>query len=171
MRGLRSKRLYRCQFTLSTQLIILNYPVTLYTVQANKQMSYLHDWKIHHLTAVCSSPETKKGFSGNEACILTKGIEKHPPSYQCLSSGWQTEKENRKSKTHHVHDWTLWLLQKLYTWLRLPRSSLWGGVRFQQNQYLTLYTPTSVCIFSILFTTQILRCWDGEFGQESRASL
>ena len=61
-------------------------------------MSYLHDWKIHHLTAVCSSPETKTGFSGNEACILTKGIKKHPPSYQCLSSGWQTEKENRKSK-------------------------------------------------------------------------
>ena len=98
MKGLRWKRLYGCQFTLSTQLIILNYPVTLYTVRAYNEVSYLHDWKIHHLTAVCSSLETKTGFSGNEACILTKGIKKHPPSYQCLSSGWQTEKENRKSK-------------------------------------------------------------------------
>ena len=36
---------------------------------------------------------------------------------------------------------------------------------------LTLYTLTSVCIFSILFSVNFLRCWQGEFVEQSRASL
>ena len=35
----------------------------------------------------------------------------------------------------------------------------------------TLYTLTSVCIFSILFPICFLRCWQGEFVEKSRASL
>ena len=36
---------------------------------------------------------------------------------------------------------------------------------------LTLDTLTSVCIFSILFSIHFLRCWQGEFVEQSRASL
>ena len=36
--------------------------------------------------------------------------------------------------------------------------------------YLTLYILTSVCIFSIMFSWQFLRCWSGEFASQSRAS-
>ena len=32
-----------------------------------------------------------------------------------------------------------------------------------QLHYLTLYTLTSVCIFSILLSIHFLRCWQGEF--------
>ena len=36
---------------------------------------------------------------------------------------------------------------------------------------LTLYTPTSVFIFSILFSVHLLRCWQGKFVQQTRVSL
>ena len=36
---------------------------------------------------------------------------------------------------------------------------------------LTLYTLTSVCIFSILFFIHFLRCWQGEFVYQSNTSL
>ena len=36
---------------------------------------------------------------------------------------------------------------------------------------LTLYTLTSVCIFSILFSIHFQRGWQGEFVSQSRASL
>ena len=36
---------------------------------------------------------------------------------------------------------------------------------------LTLYTLTSVCIFSILFSVCFLRCSQGEFGKQCRTSL
>ena len=36
---------------------------------------------------------------------------------------------------------------------------------------LTLYTLTSLCIFSTLFSIHFLRCWQGEFVSQSRASL
>ena len=35
---------------------------------------------------------------------------------------------------------------------------------------LTLYTLTSVCIFSILFSLHLLMCWKGEFVEQSRGS-
>ena len=37
--------------------------------------------------------------------------------------------------------------------------------------YLTLYTLTSVCIFSILFSVCFQRGWQGEFVSQSRAAL
>ena len=36
---------------------------------------------------------------------------------------------------------------------------------------LTLYTPTSVSIFSSPFSTHFLRCWQGEFDEKSSVSL
>ena len=36
---------------------------------------------------------------------------------------------------------------------------------------LTLYTPTLVCIFSLLFSIHLLTRWQGEFVEQSRASL
>ena len=38
------------------------------------------------------------------------------------------------------------------------------------NVTLILYTLRSVCMFSILFSVQLLRCWQGEFVQQSTAS-
>ena len=35
---------------------------------------------------------------------------------------------------------------------------------------MSLYTSTSVCIYSILFFIQFLMCWQGEFVQQSRDS-
>ena len=36
--------------------------------------------------------------------------------------------------------------------------------------FLTLYTLTSECIFSTLFSKNLLRYWQGEFIQQLRAS-
>ena len=36
---------------------------------------------------------------------------------------------------------------------------------------LTLYTLTSLCIFSILFSIHFQRCWQGEFLYQSKAFL
>ena len=36
---------------------------------------------------------------------------------------------------------------------------------------LTFYSLTSICIFSALLPIHILRCWQGEFVQPSRASI
>ena len=42
----------------------------------------------------------------------------------------------------------------------------------KENFYLlTLYTLTSVCIFSILFSIHFQRGWQGEFVSQSRAAL
>ena len=39
-----------------------------------------------------------------------------------------------------------------------------------KDNFLTYpYTLTSVCIFSVLFFTQFVRCWQGEFVEQSRA--
>ena len=41
-----------------------------------------------------------------------------------------------------------------------------------KDNFLTYpYTLTSVCIFSVLFFKQFVRCWQGEFVEQSRASL
>ena len=50
------------------------------------------------------------------------------------------------------------------------RASL--GVLFTRISLMhNLYTLTSVCIFSILFSEHFLRCWQGEFVKQSRAYL
>ena len=35
----------------------------------------------------------------------------------------------------------------------------------------TLHTPSSACIFSLLFSIYFLRCWQGEFVQQSTTAL
>ena len=53
--------------------------------------------------------------------------------------------------------------------IRKWEGDLWGkkvGEKCQNasiHQWLTLYTLTSVCIFSILFSIHFLRVWKGEF--------
>ena len=50
--------------------------------------------------------------------------------------------------------------------------SIWEFVfRYIKLYPLTLYTLTSVYIFSILFSIHFLWCWQGEFVKQSRASL
>ena len=53
----------------------------------------------------------------------------------------------------------------LFSWLCSLASS------FTPVKGLTLYTLTSVCIFSILFSTHFQRGWQGEFVSQSRAAL
>ena len=55
----------------------------------------------------------------------------------------------------------------LYIIKKNSRWKLW----MLQLICLTLYILTSVCIFSILFSIHFLRCWQGEFVWQSRASL
>ena len=42
---------------------------------------------------------------------------------------------------------------------------------FCLKRCFTFCTRTSVCIFSILFSIHFLRCWQGEFVEQSRAFL
>ena len=46
-----------------------------------------------------------------------------------------------------------------------------GACTRSYGEFLNLYTLTSVCIFSILFSIDLLMCWQGEFVQQSRLSL
>ena len=50
-----------------------------------------------------------------------------------------------------------------------------NAINLQRGNYLyfllTLYTLTSVCIFSILFPMHFQRGWQGEFVSQSRAAL
>ena len=41
---------------------------------------------------------------------------------------------------------------------------------FLSSELKTLYTLTSVCIFSLQLSKHFLRCWKGDFAQQSRAS-
>ena len=48
----------------------------------------------------------------------------------------------------------------------------WSPIKITWTKHsLTLYTLTSVCIFSILFSVYFLRCWQGEFVQQLRAYI
>ena len=55
-----------------------------------------------------------------------------------------------------------WTLRKNVTFGRETKFS-WT--------YLNLFTITSVCIFSILFSMHFFRCWQGEFVWQSKASI
>ena len=50
-------------------------------------------------------------------------------------------------------------------WSELPPSFL------KREPKLTSYTLTSACIFSILFSIDFLKCWQGEFVDQSREYL
>ena len=57
---------------------------------------------------------------------------------------------------------------KSYIWQTAPGISNSHNIIFEKKNliwrlHLTLYTLTSVCIFSILFSIHFLRCWEGEF--------
>ena len=57
---------------------------------------------------------------------------------------------------------------KSYIWQTAPGISNSHNIIFEKKKliwrlHLTLYTLTSVCIFSILFSIHFLRCWEGEF--------
>ena len=47
---------------------------------------------------------------------------------------------------------------------------LWDIDGYSVKSFLSLYTLTSVCIFSILFSIHFLICWPGEFVEQSRGS-
>lgn len=49
------------------------------------------------------------------------------------------------------------------------RSMAWGVKKYKHILVLTFYTPTSTCIFSVLFLIHFLRQWQGEFSQKLRA--
>ena len=57
--------------------------------------------------------------------------------------------------------------------LRRRQTCCWDNVlRIRQaGILLTIYTLTSVCIFSILFSVHFRRGWQGEFVSQSRAAL
>ena len=55
----------------------------------------------------------------------------------------------------------------LKTWSSAGLFSFWPLFTYT----VTLYTLTSVCIFSILFSIHFLWYWQGEFVYQSRASL
>ena len=63
------------------------------------------------------------------------------------------------------------------TWALLfhTASGKWCENRLSSRQIRTkvwtFYTLTSVCIFSIVFFIHFLRCWQGEFVEQSRATL
>ena len=68
----------------------------------------------------------------------------------------------------------------IFTWTTSKHRSLSTGSSLIQRIsrlllfcwcILTLYSITSVCIFSILLSRHFLRLWQGEFVQQSRASL
>ena len=46
---------------------------------------------------------------------------------------------------------------------------LLGMLKLRNDRHITLYTLTSVCIFPIMFSINFLRCWRGEFVEQSRA--
>ena len=62
------------------------------------------------------------------------------------------------------------------TWALLfhTASGKWCENRLSSRQIRTkvwaFYTLTSVCIFSIVFFIHFLRCWQGEFVEQSRAT-
>ena len=70
------------------------------------------------------------------------------------------------------------LLNSSFLWLFLVLlwKLAWGFIFTEIKllvtiHILTLYTLTSVCIFSILFSIHFLRCWQGEFVEQSWALL
>ena len=62
---------------------------------------------------------------------------------------------------------TVWFLCGLWILLVGKQQSF----RITTSSLLTLYTLTSVCIFSILFSIHSLWCWQREFVCQLRASL
>ena len=58
------------------------------------------------------------------------------------------------------------MISILFFWTTWP-----VGRTYTLRQLLTLYTLTSVCISSLLFSIHSLSCWQGEFVEQSKAFL
>ena len=79
----------------------------------------------------------------------------------------------------YVRNWGRGRGASLIWWLRgwvliWETALIRGWVPIQWNMVYTqlnLYILTSVCIFSILFSIHFQRCWQGEFVNQSKASL
>ena len=74
----------------------------------------------------------------------------------------------------HIRMWIIILLDSIYWGIfysKVENILLSFYSIFLILYFLTLYTLISVCIFSILFSIHFLRCWQGEFVQQSRASF
>ena len=99
--------------------------------------------------------------------IISEGLRKNSecdeelnlwPSVSMLwHSTLDLERLSNELGHHKVHKWHPFCL--------LPES-IWNA-----SCEFTFYTPTSVYIFSILFSMHFLRWWQGEFVEKSRASL
>ena len=65
------------------------------------------------------------------------------------------------------------LVLTTFLWQCKLKTQSWNGREngLGSNGKLTLYTLTSVFIFSMLFSVHILMCWQGEFVLQSRVSL
>ena len=86
----------------------------------------------------------------SSCCFSLKGTEN--------KNGYFVASQDRTLRSH---------LQKI------PGNTLFHLILFLYSQFvsLTLYTLTSTSIFSLLFSIHFLRCWLGEFVQQSRVSL
>ena len=76
-----------------------------------------------------------------------KGTELQFLSTQGTLQGGRVE-DHRLMFTRHLYQPQLYIQAILYIY---------------QTHYITLYTLTSVCIFSILSSMHFLMCWQGEF--------
>ena len=88
---------------------------------------------------------------------VTKGTELQFLCTQGTLQGGRVE-DHRLMFTRHLHSPQLYIQAILYIY------------KTDYMMSLTLYTLTSVCIFSILFFIQFLMCWQGESVQQSRGS-
>ena len=107
---------------------------------------------------------------------LSHKDESDMPEYECgsefslQSELWEHDSGRSRLKLtrlcqcefYESVDSSVWFL---HIWICL---SLWMTAC---NHNLSLYTQTSQYIFSLLFSKHILRCWQGEFFKQSRASL
>ena len=100
-----------------------------------------------------------------------------------FKSGCRNRKMNWWRVESESYEGCQWSILQLLAWL----LSLWTGVRlrvtlltykhccFLKLNYLvivlTLYTLTSVIIFSILFSVHLPKCWQGEFVKQSTVSI
>ena len=86
-------------------------------------------------------------FVAKKAC---KGTELQFLCTQGTLQGGRVE-DHRMMLTRHLHLPQLYIQAILYIY------------KTDYMMSLTLYTLTSVCIFSMLFSIHFLMCWEGEF--------
>ena len=100
----------------------------------------------------------------NRPLGLSKGWQHHSLEVKIITDSISEEKTSGLWQRTTQYGWLLDMLQhntglNVLVWLICIPSEL------------TLYTPTSPCIFTVLFSIPFLKYWQGEFVQQSRASL